>query len=198
MESALRIELPPWLAGIAAGAVVLPAVDGRMAYVAELARRNAAAGGGPFAAAVFELASGRLVAAGGNLVVMSRCSSAHAEVVALSLAQQRLANFDLAASGLPDHQLISSAEPCAMCVGAVLWSGVKSLVYGAREEDVRAIGFDEGPKHPHWADALRASGIQVTADVRRRECATVLRDYAAAGGPIYNARNLRHRSKPRV
>jgi tRNA(Arg) A34 adenosine deaminase TadA len=192
MERALRIELPPWLTSIAAGAVVLPATEARMAYVVDLARRNAAAGGGPFAAAVFERDSGRLVAAGGNLVVMSRCSSAHAEVIALSLAQQRLENFDLAAAGFPAHELVSSAEPCAMCVGAVLWSGVRSLVYGAREEDVRAIGFDEGPKHPLWADALRDRGIRVTPDVLRAECTAILRDYAAAGGPIYNARSLRN------
>ena len=194
MDSFLRIELPPWLAGIAAGAVVLPAVEARMAFVVDLARRNAADGGGPFAAAVFERDSGRLVAAGGNLVVTSRCSSAHAEVVALSLAQQRLATFDLAAASLPAHELVSSAEPCAMCVGAVLWSGVRSLVFGANEADVRAIGFDEGPKHPHWTAELRNRGIAVTADVCRPECAAVLRDYAAAGGPIYNA--CSHRPQP--
>lgn len=189
MEPALHIQLPPWLAEIAAGAVVLPEPEARMAYVADLARRNAADGGGPFAAAVFERDSGRLVAAGGNLVVMSRCSSAHAEVVALSLAQQRLGTFDLAAAGLPAHELVSSAEPCAMCVGAVLWSGVKSLVFGASEADVRAIGFDEGPKHPLWTAALRERGIAVAGGVGRQACAQVLRDYAAAGGPIYNAGN---------
>jgi tRNA(Arg) A34 adenosine deaminase TadA len=189
MDRALSIQLPSWLADIAAGAVVLPSVADRMGFVVELARRNAADGGGPFAAAVFERDSGRLVAAGGNLVVMSRCSSAHAEVIALSLAQQRLGTFDLAGAGLPAHELVSSAEPCAMCVGAVLWSGVRSLVFGANEADVRAIGFDEGPKHPRWTAELRNRGIAVTADVCRHECAAVLRDYAAAGGPIYNARN---------
>lgn len=191
MEMSLRIDLPAWLAGFAAGDVVLPTLEARMDFVVGLARRNAAAGGGPFAAAVFECASGRLLAAGSNLVVMSHCSSAHAEVVALSLAQQRLGNYDLAAAGLPAHELVTSAEPCAMCVGAVLWSGVRRVVFGAREEDVRAIGFDEGPKHPDWADELRERGIEVVGDVRRSECAAVLRDYAASGGPIYNAGGVR-------
>lgn len=187
MDSALNIRLPQWLAEIAAGAVVLPTMADRMGFVIGLARKNAAAGGGPFAAAVFERDTGRLVSAGGNLVVMSACSSAHAEVIALSVAQQRLDNYDLSAAGLPAHELVTSAEPCAMCVGATLWSGVARLVCGAREEDVRSIGFDEGPKHPDWAAELAGRGIEVVRDVRRVECAAVLRDYAAAGGPIYNA-----------
>ncbi len=191
MEHDLRIALPSWLAGIAAGAVLLPTIEERMGFVVELARKNAAAGGGPFGAAVFERDSGRLVAAGGNLVVTSRCSSAHAEVVALSLAQQRLGNYDMAAAGLPAHELVSSAEPCAMCVGAVLWSGVRRLVWGASEADVQAIGFDEGPKHPKWEDELRSRGVEVLGGVLAAECARVLLDYAAAGGPIYNAGCMR-------
>lgn len=157
-----------------------------MAFVIDLARRNAAAEGGPFAAAVFERETGRLVAAGANRVLASRSSLAHAEMVALALAQQRLASHDLGAPELPVHELVSSVEPCLMCLGGVLWSGVRALVCGARDEDARAVGFDEGPKPGDWIAQFEQRGIAVERDLLRAEAIAVLRDYAAAGGCIYN------------
>lgn len=183
------LRLPAWLRAITAEAVKVPYADAdeRMRLAIELARRNVEAGtGGPFGAAVFEAGSGRLLSAGVNLVVAARCSVLHAEVVALILAQQRLGRFDLGGEGLPACELVTSAEPCAMCYGAVLWSGVRRLVCGARREDVERLGFDEGPKPADWPSELQRRGIAVTRDVRRDEAAAVLARYAAAGGPIYN------------
>nr|MBA2345096.1 nucleoside deaminase [Rubrobacter sp.] len=59
---------------------------------------------------------------------------------------------------------------------------------GARDEDAGAIGFDEGPKPPMWTDRFEERGIAVTRDVLREEAVAVLREYAATGGEIYNAR----------
>src|SRR5206468_250234 len=103
-------------------------------------------------------------------------------IVAFALAGQRLGTFDLAAGG--PIELVTSCEPCAMCLGAVPWGGVSRLVSGARDEDARAIGFDEGDKPDGWADVLRARGIEVIEDVRRGEAAEVLRSYLRAGHPI--------------
>ena len=75
-----------------------------------------------------------------------------------------------------------------MCLGAVSWSGARRLVCGARDEDVRAIGFDEGPKPPDWIRELERRGISVVRDELRDEAAAVLRRYAEEGGIIYNAR----------
>jgi tRNA(Arg) A34 adenosine deaminase TadA len=188
MDAALHIELPEFLVRANAEACVLPAPDARMHFVLELVRANIATGGGPFAAAVFERDSGRLVAAGANRVVASCCSAAHAEVLALSLAQARLGNHDLGAAGLPACELVTSAEPCAMCLGAVIWSGVRSLACAARGMDVVALGFDEGPRPADWIGELGARGIAVTTDLLRDEACALLRDYRASGGPIYNAR----------
>jgi tRNA(Arg) A34 adenosine deaminase TadA len=74
-----------------------------------------------------------------------------------------------------------------MCFGAVPWSGVRRLVCGARDEDARAIGFDEGPKLADWVTALNDRGITVLRDVLRDDAVAVLRDYIASGGIIYNA-----------
>jgi tRNA(Arg) A34 adenosine deaminase TadA len=185
--AALSFALPEFLQRANAETECLPTVDGRMRFVLELVAANMDSGGGPFAAAVFERESGRLVAAGANRVVATQCSVAHAEVLALSLAQQRLGNFDLGRPDRPMLELVSSAEPCVMCIGALLWSGVRHLVCGARGEDVVAIGFDEGPKHPQWQMELHARGVSITTDVLRTEAVALLQDYARAGGPIYNS-----------
>jgi len=166
-----------------------PTQEERMRLVVELSRLNVERGtGGPFGAAVFDLSTNRLVAPGMNLVVPSSCSVAHAEMVAIMIAQQVVGDFDLGGDGKPAYELLASTEPCAMCFGATPWSGVRRLVCGARDEDARAVGFDEGAKLTEWALALEERGIAVERDVLREEAAAVLRRYAESGGRIYNAR----------
>jgi tRNA(Arg) A34 adenosine deaminase TadA len=165
-----------------------------MRFVVGLARENVSRGtGGPFGAAVFEMETGRLVAPGVNMVVTAGCSVWHAEIVALAMAQEALGAYDLGGDGMPPCELVTSTEPCAMCLGAIPWSGVRRVVCGAREEDATAIGMDEGAKPADWVDAFERRGIEVVRDVCREEAAAVLRDYAACGGVIYNGRNDRRR-----
>ncbi|MCP9453110.1 MAG: nucleoside deaminase [Nitrospira sp.] len=160
-----------------------------MRFVIELASTNVTNGtGGPFAAAVFETRTGRLISIGVNLVVLTTCSLAHAELVALANAQHMLRHFDLGAPGMLDHELVTSSEPCAMCFGAIPWSGVRRVLCGARASDAEAIGFDEGPKPRRWIAALEQRGITVVRDLCRREAVAVLRQYKQRGGMIYNAR----------
>ena len=108
------------------------------------------------------------------------------EIVALILAQQKTGSFDLGAEGMGPYELVTSTEPCAMCLGAVQWSGVRGLVCGAQGEDAERIGFDEGEKPANWKEALERRGISVVRDVCREEAATVLREYAESGGVLYN------------
>jgi tRNA(Arg) A34 adenosine deaminase TadA len=184
-ESAVHIDLPEWVTAMAPEGACFPDAEARMRLAIALADANVAHGGGPFGAAVFERASGRLLAPGVNRVLAANASIAHAEVMALSVAQQRLGRFDLGDGG-GDYELVTSAEPCVQCFGALFWAGVAGLVCGARSADAEAAGFDEGPKPVNWVELLGARGVQVTADVLRAEAAQVIRDYAAAGGPIYN------------
>jgi tRNA(Arg) A34 adenosine deaminase TadA len=191
MRPEIALRLPAWLEEVVseAGSRGHAGGEERMRLAVELARRNIEQGtGGPFGAAVFEAQSGRLIAAGVNLVVAAGCSLLHAETVALLLAQKRLGSFDLGGAGLPALELVTSTEPCAMCFGAVLWSGVRRLVCGARGEDAEGVGFDEGPKPAGWVGELERRGIAVVRDVLREEAAEVLRRYAQGGGVIYNPR----------
>ena len=89
---------------------------------------------------------------------------------------------------MPAMELVSSTEPCAMCFGALPWSGIRRLVCGARDGDARGIGFDEGPKLSSWVSALEGRDIEVVLDVCRDESVKVLKKYLDDGGLICNSR----------
>jgi tRNA(Arg) A34 adenosine deaminase TadA len=157
----------------------------KMRFVIALSEQNVTRKtGGPFAAAVFDKKSSLLIAPGVNVVVASSCSLAHAEMMAIGIAQQKMATFDLSA----DCELFASTAPCAMCLGAIPWSGVRRVVCAARDEDARKIGFDEGAKVKNWIDSLTSRGINVLTDLLRDEAKAVLDLYASQGGEIYNSR----------
>lgn len=178
----IHLSLPDWIAPLLQQWRDPADAATRLQQTVVLSRQNIEHDGGPFAALVTD-GDGRLLGLGVNRVVDAGCSHWHAEMVAIAMAQRAVQSHDLRGSGAV---LYSSCEPCAMCIGAILWSGVRELVYAALDEDARAIGFDEGPKLAGWQDYLRARGIAVNADAGLREAASsVLRDYAASGQVIY-------------
>jgi tRNA(Arg) A34 adenosine deaminase TadA len=162
----------------------------RMAAVLQFARWNFERGtGGPFAAGVFERDSGRPIVIGVNRVLATGISSAHAEIVALGLAQKILGEWDLGAPGLPALELVVNWRPCVQCYGAAMWSGVRSLVIAGSGPELEAItGFDEGPMHPDWMGEFERRGIAVTNNVLREEAITGFRDFVASGAKVYNPR----------
>lgn len=185
----VNLSLPAWVEELVEPGAIYSKTEDRMRLVVELSRLNVLNGtGGPFGAAIFDRDTGELLAPGVNLVTTANCSVAHAEIVAIMLAQQAVEDFDLGGPEKPHYELVASTEPCAMCLGATPWSGVRGIVTGARGEDAEAIGFDEGAKPEEWVQSLEERGITVTRDVLRDEAAAVLKDYAASEGEIYNSR----------
>lgn len=183
----ITIRLPDWL--LSRHDEIMSSTyasnDARMALAIELASENIKhTTGGPFGAAVFDQKSGQPIAVGVNLVPSTGQSCLHGEVVALAMAHAALGQRDLSDSRL---QLATSAEPCTMCLGAIHWAGIRTILIGAHDDDVRAIGFDEGHKPSDWREAFRKAGIDVIEGVRRAEAAAVLQAYRAEGGEIYNA-----------
>ena len=181
------IDLPAWLDPfLRRRGEVLGTVAERMQLAIDLSRLNGQhRTGGPFGAAVFEEPSGRLLSVGVNVVVSARCSVAHAEIVAIVLAQRARGNYDLGVQGSPPCQLVASCEPCAMCLGAIPWSGVRSVVCGALGEDAESIGFDEGAKPAHWVATLESRGVTVMQGILREQARAVLLEYRQSGGVIY-------------
>jgi tRNA(Arg) A34 adenosine deaminase TadA len=191
-----RVALPAWIDDeLADVPAAVPSREGRMRLVHRLADRNWREGnGGPFAALVAERASGRIVSVGVNVVLSSGVSSAHAEVVALGLAQMATGNWDLGGDGLPAHELVVNWRPCVQCYGATMWSGVRGLVVAGQGPELEEITtFDEGPVGSDWAQQFETRGIEVVGDVLRDEALAVFRNYRKAIDEsdevvVYNAR----------
>ena len=160
----------------------------KMRLAIELARQNVLRGtGGPFGAAVFEIPSGALVSVGVNSVVRLNNSMLHAEMLAIMLAQHRVGSHTLLGSQLPQHEVVTSCDPCAMCLGAVLWSGLRRMVAGADRADASALNFEEGPVFPESYTYLVSRGVAITRGVLRQEAVAILELYRRQGGTIYNA-----------
>jgi tRNA(Arg) A34 adenosine deaminase TadA len=158
-----------------------------MALAIHVAFKNVERGtGGPFGSAIFQAETGRLVSVGMNLVVRNHNSTLHGEMVAFQMAQSALGTHTLGGEGQDVHELFTSCEPCAMCLGATLWSGVRRLVCAASGEDARALGFDEGPVFEESYAYLRDRGVLVEREVMRAEGQAVLARYRDLGGLIYN------------
>lgn len=177
------IAMPEWLAARRSSfpSLTLLSPEERVRWTVALAAENVRRKtGGPFAAAVFERRSNRLVSAAVNVVEPSGQSLAHAEMLALAAAQEAEKTFDLS-----HCELVSSCEPCVMCFGGTLWSKVTSLVYGAPGEFARSVGFDEGDKVPDWQHALENRGIKVRGPLEEEAAREPFELYRSLGGTIY-------------
>jgi tRNA(Arg) A34 adenosine deaminase TadA len=184
---AVRVDYPDWVAGLATPGTVYPDDASKMRLAIAVSRANVEHGtGGPFGAAIFEQESGRLVAVGMNSVVRLNNCTLHGEMVAFMMAQQAVGSFSLSSPGLPVHELFTSCEPCAMCLGATLWSGVRRVVYGAGREDASRLDFEEGPVFPASYRYLEDRGIVIVRDLLRDEARAVLELYRSKNGKIYN------------
>lgn len=184
MKQSFHFQLPDWLLNTLGSVATGPLSDEeQMRLAIQLSQTNTGQGGGPFAALVVDRTNNTVVAAGVNLVTSQNLSCAHAEMVAISMAQQNLDCYRLSDKG--DFQLVTSCEPCAMCFGAIPWSGVSRILCGADKADAEAVGFDEGPKPEDWKTALEVRGIEVVTGLLRTEAAGVLASYADSSGEVY-------------
>jgi len=183
----IEISLPEWTDRFLETEQTFASTEDRMQFAIELARQNILQRtGGPFGAAVFESETGRLVSIGVNLVVPQNNCVLHAEIIAFMMAQHRLESWTLAAPGMPAYEIVTSCEPCAMCLGATHWSGVERLVCGAAREDAERLNFDEGPVFAESYAYLQRRGVEIVRRVCREEARAVLELYAQQSGTIYN------------
>ena len=116
--------------------------DEKMAYqkkYLELAAKKALENvgtqvGGPFGTVIVK--KDQLIAQAHNQVLQSHDPTAHGEITAIRQACQKLGTHDL--SGC---ELYTNAYPCPMCLGAIIWSNIKTVYYGNTAQDAAAIGF---------------------------------------------------------
>lgn len=92
--------------------------------------------GGPFGSTIVR--NGEVVVAVGNTMMRDQDLSAHAELVAIREACHKLDTMDLS-----DCEIYATCEPCPMCVGVILWSGIKKVYFASSREDAAANGFSD-------------------------------------------------------
>ena len=183
----VHIDYPAWVDSVVDWERAYSTDVERMQLAIALSRENVEREtGGPFGAAILESESGRLVAVGMNSVVRLNNCVLHAEMVAFMVAQQRVGSFTLHSTTLPQHELFTSCEPCAMCLGATLWSGVRRVVYAAGRDDAARLNFEEGPVFPESYRYLEERGIRIERGLLRGEARATLERYRQKGGTIYN------------
>lgn len=107
-----------------------------MAEAIRLATASVTSGGGPFGAVVVR--DRDIIATGSNQVTSTLDPTAHAEVTAMRNACRELGSFSLAGC-----VLVTSCEPCPMCLSSALWARVDRIVYSADRHDAAAGGFDD-------------------------------------------------------
>ena len=108
-----------------------------MRAAAALAEKNVADGtGGPFGAVIVR--DGVIVGEGTNQVTSSNDPTAHAEVVAIRQACEKLETFNLEGC-----VVYTSCEPCPMCLSAIYWARLDRIFYGNTKADAAAIDFDD-------------------------------------------------------
>jgi len=111
---------------------------------------------------------GKPVARGHNMTEKLNDPTAHAEMIALTSAFSHIG-----AKYLPEATLYVTVEPCLMCAGALYWSKVKRIVWGADDEKNghQRITKDESPFHQK---------AEVTKGVLKEDCARLMKDFFAS------------------
>ncbi len=138
-------------------------------------------GSGPFLAAIYD-EQGNLIAKEANSVVAENCSHNHAEMNTIKAAEKALNTYDLSSHNL---KLYVTAEPCIMCLGGIMWSGIKEVYYGVSSKRVEEItGFDEGFK-PDWLNEFAKRGISVYGNIASSKGEEVLQAYVNSGHIVY-------------
>ena len=170
----LVLKLPAWLDPFVEGwEQGFESVEARMQFAIELAGLNVRySTGGPFGAAVFDVASRKLIAPGVNLVEPAHCSIAHAEMVAIALAQQTVGSYDLSEGGRT-CELVTSTEPCAMCMGALVHARVQKLVFGAGDPKWGAAGS----LYNYATDDRLNHRIAIVKDVCQDQCRSLMQNF---------------------
>lgn len=140
-------------------------MDKFMKIAIDEARTGITAGhGGPFGCVVVK--DGKVVGSGHNEVIKQNDPTCHGEVMAIRDACNNLGTYDL--SGC---ELYTTAEPCPMCRGAIMWSNIRKVYFGCNIADTDSIGFRD--------KVFYESDEDISEELDRKECLEVFEEYRA-------------------
>jgi guanine deaminase len=128
--------------------------------------------GGPFGAVI--VLNAEILSEAVNQVTSTNDPTAHAEVLAIRKACEKLGTFELR-----DCSLYTSCEPCPMCLGAIYWARLSRIYFGNTAEDAAKIGFD---------DSFLYKEIQQLHSRRRIPMIQMMRNEALEGFRVWSVK----------
>ena len=130
--------------------------------------------GGPFGAVIVDK-NGQIIAKGHNEVLSTKDPTAHAEIVAIRKACEKIGKSDLS-----EYTIYSSCEPCPMCLSAIIWANIKKIYYGGTRQDAAKIGF----RYDAIYEYIKGENKELlkTEEIDRKECKEMMESY---NGEIY-------------
>lgn len=133
--------------------------------------------GGPFGAVIIDN-EGNIIAEGNNQVLCKNDPTAHAEIVTIRNACEKLKTYDLS-----DYILYTSCEPCPMCLSAIIWSNIKTVYYGCTRNDAEKIGFRDNAIYEYLKGENK--NLIDLKQLDRDECVKAFEEYKKKNGIIY-------------
>ena len=135
--------------------------------------------GGPFGALIID-ESGKVLAVASNTVLGDHDPTAHAEINAIRKAAKAKGTHDLTGC-----TLYTTCFPCPMCLGAIIWSNIKNVVYGCQKEDADAIGFRDDFIYDFVKSDIKDPDILGMNLKYRDECLKLFQEYQESHKEIY-------------
>ena len=125
----------------------------------ELSINSAKNAGGPFGCVI--VMDNKIIAEGSNKVTSSNDPTAHAEIVAIREACQKLQKFNLTGC-----DLYASCEPCPMCLSAIYWAHIDNIFYANTRNDAKKINFDDSLIYSEFSKKIEDRKIPIKQILR--------------------------------
>ena len=130
--------------------------------------------GGPFGCVIVK--DGKIIGRGHNRVLLNHDATCHGEMEAIREASKNSHTHDLSGA-----ELYTTAAPCPMCKGAILWANISKVYYGCSINDTDKIGFRDEVFYNKW----NQEGDNYGQELERNECLKLFNDYASMEHKIY-------------
>ena len=141
--------------------------DRFMKIAIDEAEKGVVAGhGGPFGCVIVK--DGKVIGKGHNEVLLQHDPTCHGEIMAIRNTCKDLGTIDLTGC-----ELYTTAEPCPMCLGAILWANISKVYYGCSISDTDSIGFRDEVFYDTWNDKAR----EILSELDREDCLRVFDKY---------------------
>ena len=135
--------------------------------------------GGPFGAVITDY-DGNIISVASNKVLETHDPTAHAEIIAIRKAAEKVGKHDLS-----DYILYATGYPCPMCLSAILWANIKKVYYGTNLLDADEIGFKDDFIYKYLKEDSDTNYILELENICHDEAKTLFDEYKEKNKEIY-------------